>query len=87
MSNNQDRAYWRLDAESKIRKESMDFAIRIGKILPKSYKKPISVLDFARLIEGFIASQMREDIDKLPSDIVEGLREKYGDKKSYEDLL
>jgi hypothetical protein len=81
------KAYYRLDAEQKIRKESVDFAIRIMRIIPHACKKPITVLDFAYLVQGFIQDTLREDINKLPSDIVEGLRNKYGgDNDPYEDL-
>lgn len=80
------KAYYRLDAETRIRKESVDFAVRIMKILPHACKKPIRVLDFAHLIHGFITDKLQEDINKLPSDIVEGLRNKYGGNDPYEDL-
>lgn len=82
----QNRAYYRLDAETRLRKESVDFAVRIMKILPHACKKPISALDFAHLIHGFITDKLREDINKLPSDIIEGLRNKYGGNDPYEDL-
>lgn len=84
---NNDRAYWRASADERIRKESVDFAIRILKALPASFKKPIAVLDFARLISSYVKEQLEEDIAKLPSDIVQGLREKYGDNESYRNLL
>lgn len=80
------KAYYRLDAETRLRKESVDFAGKIMKILPHTCKKPISVLDLAHLVHGFITDKLRKDINKLPSDIVEGLRNKYGDKGPYEDL-
>ncbi len=84
---NDTKAYWRMDAEQKIRHESMNFAVRVLKIMPSHYKKPISVLDFARMVEGFITDRLKEDIDELPRDVIEGLRKKYGDKESYKDLL
>lgn len=81
------RAYYRLDAETRLRKESVDFAVKIMKILPHAYKTPISVLDFAHVIHRFITDRLREDIDKLPSDIVKGLRNKYGNKDPFGDLI
>jgi hypothetical protein len=82
-----DKAYYRLDAETRIRKESVDFAIRIMRILPHACKKPISVLDFADLIQGFINGTLQEAINKLPSDLVKGLRNQYGDNDPYENLI
>jgi hypothetical protein len=83
----QNKAYYRLDAETRLRKESVDFAVRIMKILPRACKRPISVLDFAYLVNGFIVDKLRDSINELPSDIVKGLRDKYGEDDPYEDLL
>ena len=80
------KAYYRLDAETRLRKESVDFAVRIMRILPHSCKRPVSVLDFAHVIHGFITDKLRKDTDKLPSDIIEGLRNKYGDNDPFQDL-
>lgn len=77
------KAYYRLDAETRLRAQCVDFAIRCMKILPHTYK---NVLDLAGKMHVFIKSELREDINKLPSDIVEGLKNKYGDSDPFEDL-
>lgn len=82
------KAYHRLDAETALRERCFRLAVDVMRIMPNAFTREMKVLDFVNVIHALIKDLVRNDINKLPSDIAEGIIQKYKEKyvDPYEDL-
>lgn len=82
------KAYYRLDAETALRERCFRLALDVMRIMPNAFTREMKVLDFVNVIHATIKDLIRNDINELPSDIAEGLIQKYKEKyiNPYEDL-
>lgn len=82
------KAYYRLDAETALRERCFRLAVDVMRIMPNAFTREMKVLDFVNVIHALIKDLIRNDINELPSDIAEGLIQKYKEKyvDPYEDL-
>lgn len=82
------KAYHRLDAETALRERCFRLAADVMRIMPNAFTREMKVLDFVNVIHAFIKGLMQNDINELPSDIAEGIMQKYKEKyvDPYEDL-
>lgn len=83
MAKDYNKAYHRLDAETRLRSQCVDFAIRCMRILPHTYK---DVTGLATRIHAFVKNELKDEIDLLTPDVEEGLRNKYGGIDPFQDL-
>ena len=83
-----DKAYYRLDAETRLRERCFRLAVDVMRIMPNAFTREMKVLDFVNVIHALIKDLIRNDVNELPSDIAEGLIQKYKEKyvDPYEDL-
>lgn len=84
----ENKARYRLDAETALRERCFKMAIDIMRIMPNTFPGEMKVVDFVNVMHTFIKDLLRKDIDELPSDIAEGIMQKYKEKyiDPYEDL-
>lgn len=85
---NKHKAYYRLDAETALRERCWRMTVDIMRIMPNSFRGEMKVTDFVKVMHAFIKDLLRNDINELPSDIAEGIMQKYKEKyiDPYEDL-
>ena len=83
------KAYHRLDAETALRERCFRLAIDVMRIMPNAFTRQMKVLDFVNVIHALVKDLIHNDINALPSDIAEGLIQKYKEKyvNPYEDLI